>query len=239
MRPRIAILGRFAQSVSCLRHPGVVVSRPIMESLWRAGAEPLMLLPTDAGDGMDWDSRLSGFDAVLMPGGGDLNPARYTNDPRDAHVYEVDDLQDEADLSMIAWAREQHFPLLAICRGFQVLNVAMGGTLEQHFEPTHQHFRHDVQIAGAGGLIGITSETAHVSCHHHQRIARVADGLTVVAQAADGTVEAVVGTDERMIVGVQWHPEDTAEADAVQQQVFDSFIQRLVDAARQTRAGSA
>jgi len=211
------------------------VSRPILESVWRAGGEPLMLLPIDDADGMDWATRLRGFDGVLMPGGGDLNPARYTDEPVDPHVYEVDDVQDAADLSMIAWARQEKFPLFAICRGFQVLNVAMGGTLEQHFEPTHQHHRHDVEIAGGNELIGISADTAHVSCHHHQRIGRVGDGLTVVARAADGTVEAVVGSDEPTIVGVQWHPEDTAAGDSVQQQVFNAFVQRLVDAARQPR----
>ena len=232
MRTRIAILGRFAHSVSCLRHPGVVVSRPILESLWRAGAEPLMLLPIDEPAGMDWSSRLAGFDGILMPGGADLNPTRYTDEPVDPHVYDVDDVQDAADISLIQWARHHEFPLLAVCRGLQVLNVAMGGTLEQHFDPPHQHLCHDVAITTAHDLIGIAKESANVSCHHHQRVARVADGLTVVARAADGTVEAVVGTHEPNIVAVQWHPEDTSAADPVQQQVFDAFVQRLVDAAR-------
>lgn len=230
VRPRIAILGRFAQSVSCLRHPGVVVSRTIMESVWRAGAEPLMLLPTQDADGLDWSQRLAGFHGVLMPGGADLNPARYTDEPVHPDVYDIDDLQDAADLSLIGWAREQPFPLLAICRGFQVLNVAMGGTLQQHFEPAHQHTTHDVAITAAHDLLGIAAEAATVSCHHHQRIARVADGLTVVARAGDGTVEAVVGTQEPNIVGVQWHPEDTSAADSSQQQLFDSFVQRLLAA---------
>lgn len=227
MRPRIAILGRFAARVDVLRHPGVVVSRPLAETVWRAGGDPITVLPVDSPDGLNWDERLTGIDGILMPGGGDLDPACFGETEVHPEVYGIDAVQDATDISLIRWAVERDFPVLAICRGFQVLNVALGGTLEQHFEQPHRHQLHEVQVLAAHALIGVAASSVEVSCHHHQRIARLAEGLQAVARAADGTVEAAVGGPQ--LVAVQWHPEDIAASDAVQQGIVDAFIERIKD----------
>ena len=96
VRPRIALIGRFTNSASALRYGGVVSSRALLESLWDAGADPVTLLP--AADS-DWKQRLQGYQGVLLAGGGDINPARYGQEP-DASVYDVDDLQDDSDFGM-------------------------------------------------------------------------------------------------------------------------------------------
>ena len=225
MRPRIAVLGRFAARVDVLRHPGVVISRPLAETIWRAGGEPLTLLPVDSAEGLDWDSRLVGVDGVLMPGGGDVDPACYGAAEVHPEVYGVDAVQDATDISLINWAVANDMPLLAICRGFQVLNAALGGTLEQHFEQPHRHQRHHVNVKASHDVVGVAADRVDVSCHHHQRVERLADGLTAVAWADDGTIEAAVAGPN--LVAVQWHPEDIAATDARQQGIVDSFIERL------------
>jgi putative glutamine amidotransferase len=127
-RPRIAILGRFAEASSATRSRAVVSARALLEGVWNAGGEPVTLLPTND---TDWATRLRGFSAVLMPGGGDLNPALYGQTPESDELYGIDELQDSADLSLTKWAIENKVPFLAICRGFQLVNVAFGGTLDQ------------------------------------------------------------------------------------------------------------
>lgn len=225
MRPRIAVLGRFAARVDVLRHPGIVISRPLAETIWRAGAEPLTMLPVDSAAGLDWAQRLRGVDAILMPGGGDMDPSCFGQTEVHPEVYGVDATQDATDLSLIRWAVEQDLPLLAICRGFQVLNVALGGTLEQHFEAPHRHQVHEVVVSDAHDLIGVSEKTVRVSCHHHQRIAELAPQLQAVARASDGTIEAAVAGSN--LVAVQWHPEDIAEVDATQQAIVDAFVKRI------------
>ena len=225
MRPRIAVLGRFAARVDVLRHPGVVISRPLAETIWRAGGEPLTLLPVDSPDGLDWAERLRGVDGILMPGGGDIDPACFGATEVHPEVYGVDATQDATDISLIRWATERDFPMLAICRGFQVLNVALGGTLEQHFEVPHRHQVHEVAVTDSHDLIGVTSGAVRVSCHHHQRVAELAAPLRAVAHAGDGTVEAAVAGPN--LVAVQWHPEDIAAQDRAQQSIMDAFIERV------------
>lgn len=201
------------------------MSRPLAETVWRAGGDPITLLPVESPAGTNWDERLASIDGILMPGGGDIDPACFGATEVHPEVYGVDSVQDATDISLIRWAVERDFPLLAICRGFQVLNVALGGTLEQHFEQPHRHQLHDVQVLSAHALIGVASDSVKVSCHHHQRIARLADGLHAVAHAADGTIEAAVGGPQ--LVAVQWHPEDIASSDSVQQGIVDAFIERI------------
>jgi putative glutamine amidotransferase len=225
MRLRIAVLGRFAARVDVLRHPGVVISRPVAETIWRAGGDPHTLLPVDSPEGTDWDSRLAGVDGILMPGGGDVDPACFGASEVHPEVYGVDVVQDATDISMIKWAVDKGMPLLAICRGFQVLNVALGGTLEQHFEQPHRHQRHHINVKAEHALVGVAAERIDVSCHHHQRVGNLADGLTAVAWADDGTIEAAVAGPN--LVAVQWHPEDIAATDHAQQSIVDAFINRV------------
>ena len=223
-RPRIALVGRFAEHTSATRYAGVVSARALLESLWLAGADPVTLLA--AADGMDWSERLRDFDGVLLCGGADIDPVRYGETEVHAEVYDVDALQDEADLSLAAYCFEHGVPTLAVCRGLHVVNVLRGGTLVQHMDEHHRHVVHDVVIDR--GPAGIEAGPITASCYHHQCIDRLGSGLEVVGRAEDGTIEAVTIDSAGWAFGVQWHPEDTAREDPRQLGVFRA----LVEAAR-------
>ncbi|WP_211768860.1 gamma-glutamyl-gamma-aminobutyrate hydrolase family protein [Kutzneria sp. CA-103260] len=221
MRPLIAIPARFSASASALRYAAEVNARALIEAVWRAGGEPVTIHP--AAD--EVSSRLARFDGILLPGGGDLAPHRYGAAETHASVYDVDDLQDTFDLSIARVALDSGLPLLAICRGLHVVNVALGGTLQQDMDPAHRHLRHPVTVHS-----GLSTE---VSCYHHQRVDRLGDGLVVTATAADGTIEAVeLPSACGWFAAVQWHPEDTAATDPVQQNLFDTFVHTTTRPAR-------
>jgi putative glutamine amidotransferase len=229
-RPLIAVPARFCATTSALRYAAEVNARALVEAVWRAGGEPASIHPADpAGAGADVAERLARFDGVLLPGGGDLAPHRYTAAGVHGSVYDVDDLQDTFDLEVARRTLDLGIPLLAICRGLQVVNVALGGTLEQDMggpEREHRHIVHPVPIRPGSLLERATgAEKAESSCYHHQRVDRLGEGLTVTARAADGTVEGLeLQGAEGWFTAVQWHPEDTAHRDPVQQALFDALV---------------
>lgn len=227
-RPRIAILGRFTEAASALRYRGVVSSRALLDGVWAAGGDPVTLLPGDDGEALDWPSRLAGFGGVLLAGGGDIDPRRYGGDPEHSSVYDVDEVQDTADLSLAAYCLESGVPTLAVCRGLHVVNVVRGGTLVVDMVEHHRHVEQDVALLPGAEPLGIDGPTVRISCYHHQAVDRLGEGMRVVARADDGTVEAVVVDAPAWTVGVQWHPEDTWQSDPHQRRVLAS----LVDAAR-------
>ena len=211
-RPRIAILGRWTESASALRYRGVVSSRALLESVWAAGGDPVTLLPGDTADALDWDSRVAGFGGILLPGGGDVHPSRY-GAPVDESMYDMDSVQDEADFSLATYALDRGIPMLAVCRGLHVVNALLGGTLIADMPENHRHVVHDVPLADPSNVLGIDAPSIAASCYHHQALDRVADAMTVLGRAADGTVEAVSVEAQAWTAGVQWHPEDTAATD--------------------------
>ncbi|HEY4266624.1 MAG TPA: gamma-glutamyl-gamma-aminobutyrate hydrolase family protein [Galbitalea sp.] len=171
----------------------------------------------------DGDS-LDAFDGFVVPGGGDVDPALYGETAEPGVVYDVNPAQDAFDLQVLDYAAANHKPLLAICRGAQLLNVQRGGTLHVDLEPTdvvhlppdgpHDDVRdifvwHDVQLTPNSPLATATGDTLlRVASGHHQGIDRVGDGLTVVATSEDGLVEGIVSDRPgEWILGVQWHPE--------------------------------
>ena len=225
-RPRIALVGRFAEHTSATRYAAIVSARALVESMWLAGAEPLTFLGAPGPEGFDWAARLEGIDGVLLCGGADIDPARYGETDVHPEVYDVDALQDEADLTLAAYCLDTGIPTLAVCRGLHVVNVARGGSLVQHMNDHHRHVVHDVVIES--GPAGIEPGPITASCYHHQCIDQVGAGLKVVGRAEDGTIEAVAIDAEGWAFGVQWHPEDTARQDPRQLSVFEA----LVEAAR-------
>lgn len=230
--PLVVVPGRFSASASALRHGALVNARALLDGIRQAGGEPLTVLPHAPGGKVGVEEvgrRLEFADAVLLPGGGDLSPVRYGQQVAHSEVYDVDDEQDAFDLAVARWALREGVPLLAVCRGLQVVNVALGGTLEQHMETPHQHFRHDVTVDEASGLAALVGRTAPVSCHHHQRIRQLGQGLRPVARCRDDGIEAVeLERAGAFFLGVQWHPEDTAAEDPRQA----ALLAGLVDSAR-------
>jgi putative glutamine amidotransferase len=182
----------------------------------RAGGVAVLLPPQGAGA----DEVLDRIDGLVLVGGADVDPARYgetaterTSAPRV--------LRDEWEIALADAALRRDVPLLAICRGLQILNVALGGSLHQHLPDLIGHDGHQ-PAPGTFGTIEVTTapgtRTAallgplvRVRCHHHQALARLAPGLTITGRAADGTVEAVEAARSSFAVGVQWHPEEDHE----------------------------
>lgn len=220
-RPRIAILGRFADSTSVTRFAGVVNARALLESIWVAGGEPMTLLPVE---GSNWPERLEGFDGVLMPGGSDLSPSTYGQQPQSDELYGMDDLQDEGDLSLIRYALANSIPLLSICRGFQATNVALGGTLVQDMDSHHRHHVSEVTIEKYISELGLKNPTLETSCYHHQVIDTLADGIEVIGRSKEGYIEAVRYPSKSWAFGVQWHPEDNYQSEANQLALLRAFV---------------
>ncbi|WGL51947.1 gamma-glutamyl-gamma-aminobutyrate hydrolase family protein [Nocardioides sp. BP30] len=236
-RPRIVIPARFSQSASALRYGAEVTSRNLLEGVWAAGGEPLVLHPHAPGGVADLDevaARLELADGVLLPGGGDL-AAHWTGQQPHPTLYDVDEEQDAFDLALARVALERGIPLLAICRGLQVVNAALGGTVVQDMDGAYgegRHHRHRVHATAVdpdSALAGALGEKLDVSCYHHQCLATLGAGLRVVARAADEVIEAVELDGARgWFLGVQWHPEDTWAQNDAQLGV----LRALVDAAR-------
>jgi putative glutamine amidotransferase len=226
--PLVAIPGRFSASASALRYGALVTARKLSESVLRAGGEPLTVhpwAPEGHPSAADIETRLGFADAVLLPGGGDLSPETYGQAVASGDVYDVDPEQDAFDLAVARWALDAGMPLLAICRGLQVVNVALGGDLEQHMVEPHRHVRHRVGVDAGSRLAEVVGADIEVSCYHHQRVHRLGEGLVGVALADDGGIEALdLPAALGWFLAVQWHPEDTADTDPAQQSIFDALV---------------
>lgn len=207
-----------------LRTPGHGAGHRYSESIVRAGGVPLVLPPLPELI-VDLDALLRRCDAVVLHGGGDIDPGRYGQEKQFDEVYGIDSDHDDVELALAARVVAGDVPMLAICRGLQVLNVALGGTLVQHVAG-HVRTVHPVALRSGSRVATAMGTERPADCHsfHHQVIDRVADGLDVVGRSDDGLVEAVEVRDARWMVGVQWHPEDSADTDPVQQRLFDTLI---------------
>jgi len=231
-RPLVAIPGRFSESASALRYRALVTARALSRAVLDAGGEPLTVHPL-ATDGQvstdDVAQRFAFADAVLLPGGGDIHPGRYGQPVASDQVYDVDDEQDAFDLAVARWALAAGLPLLAVCRGMHIVDVALGGELEQDMAEPHRYVVHELSVAPGSMLHGIVGPTVIASCYHHQRVTELGRGLRATAWAEDGSLEAVEsGEAAGWFLGVQWHPEDTVGDDPAQR----AIVAALVDAAR-------
>ena len=226
--PLVAIPGRFSSSASAHRHRALTTARALSELVLAAGGEPVTVHPRAPGGVLTPDevgARLAFADAVLLPGGGDLDPARYGQSAAHDEVYDVDAEQDAFDLAVARWAVGAGIPLLAVCRGMQVVNVALGGDLEQHMDSPHRHVVHEVRVDPGTVLAAAVGPTVQVSCYHHQRVLRLGTGLVPAASAADGCVEALVLPEAAgWFLAVQWHPEDTFTTDIDQVAVVRALL---------------
>ncbi|MGC8876382.1 gamma-glutamyl-gamma-aminobutyrate hydrolase family protein [Thermus sp.] len=159
------------------------------------------------------------LDGVILPGGGDVDPTLYGEEPL-PELGEVDPERDGLEVFLARYAAEKGLPLLGVCRGIQVLNVALGGSLHQdlgragfplqHYQkspPAWGALGHEVELLGESPLDRLFPRRFRVNSYHHQGLKRLGEGLRPVAQAPDGLVEAVVLEGHPLYLGVQWHPE--------------------------------
>lgn len=228
--------------------PVVGIPTPVEQASWRvwqrdahllstayadrirdAGAIPVML--PIGGDKQSAARIIERLDALILPGGGDVDPSLYDTKPHtDAGGFDITRDTWEIDLARAAWDRQ--LPILGICRGMQLLNVMLGGTLIQHVpdivgtdvhNPSAGVFgSHEVSVASDSTLAAAIGLTVHVPTYHHQALDVVAAQFAPVAWAPDGIVEAVIG-QTRPVLAVQWHPE-VADADRVIRHFIDDYV---------------
>lgn len=221
--------------------PAALAPMNYIEHVQGAGGTALIIPPDPAL--VDAPGRvLDRVDGLLLLGGPDIGAALYGAEPHPTADPPVE-LRDAVEMALVAEARRRHLPLLGICRGMQLINIAHGGTLLQHLPESHSTEEHRRQTGRfAGNEHGITAvagsrvaraEGEHpveVASHHHQAVDRVGEGLRVTATSADGIVEALEADGEAWQVGVQWHPEPDPAS---------RIIGALVDASRAALAGRA
>jgi putative glutamine amidotransferase len=214
MRPLIGITS-YAEEIrwGAWTEEAALVPLSYVRAVGRAGGRALVVPPAE--DGLE--QTLDVLDGVIFSGGGDIDPALYDADPHP----ETDtprEARDRAELRMLQVALDRDMPVLAICRGSQVLNVARGGNLVQHLPEAVGHDRHrhtpgefsdhDVTLAADSRLGAVLGEHAPVKSHHHQGYGRIGEGLREVAWADDGVVEGLEDPGKRFALGVLWHPEE-------------------------------
>ncbi|HET9214560.1 MAG TPA: gamma-glutamyl-gamma-aminobutyrate hydrolase family protein [Gaiellaceae bacterium] len=197
--------------------PAALIPLSYVQAIERAGGRPLLVPPSLEG----LEETLDVLDGLLLSGGSDLDPETYG---ADAHpeTNGVRPERDRAELALLEAALARDMPVLAVCRGSQVLNVARGGDLVQHLPEVVGHDRHkhtpgvfadhDVEVLGGTRLHELVGDHAPVKSHHHQGFGTIGEGLRESARADDGTVEALEAPDRRFALGVLWHPEAGEDA---------------------------
>ena len=199
---------------------------PYLTAIRNAGLEPVSATPAMAL--RSWD----GIAGLVLTGGSDLNPSLY-GQPRHEKTVDVDDERDAFELATLRKAIEAGIPVLCICRGMQLLNVHLGGTLFQdipdHIIRTPEDPGkpvHTVTIAPGSLLLSVIGkDTMSVNSRHHQAVDRPGQGIRVSAVATDGVIEGIELDRPHFVMGVQWHPEDQAAGDALNHRLFSGFAQ--------------
>lgn len=213
--------------------------------VYRAGGAPVLFPPV--GDGELTTTWLDCIDGLILTGGGDVDPALYGGERHPA-MYTLDAERDRSESSLAREALKRDLPILAICRGLQVCNVVMGGTIYPHLPdvfgtevahrlPPREPTTHSVYLTPNSKLARILNKTELDGVSwHHQAIHDLAPGLTAAAYAADGVIEGADAPDHRWFVGVQWHPEMSAESDPFQQRLFEELVNAARNRDRDSRS---
>ena len=209
-----------------------------LEAVQMAGAVPV-ILPPQLGPHQFADLAAN-LDGLILTGGGDVDPARYNEKPH-RETTGVSQKRDEFEVAALRWALGEHRPVLAICRGMQIMNVALGGSLYQHvpesFGDAINHSQagagfprceatHAVEVRGGSLLANIIgSGSVGVNSMHHQSVRAAGSHLVITARAPDGVIEAVEGPSlGAFVLGVQWHPEEMIAGSGAARSLFIAFV---------------
>ena len=241
-RPLIGVTTQTLQAIDGipdgLPH-SVVMNQRYYHAVASAGAAPVLVPLLD--DLETLRAIYERTDGILIPGGVDVDPAAFGEKPHE-RLGRIDPARDRVEIQLVKWAVEDDKPLLGLCRGLQVINVALGGTLYQDLETEYpngikhdyfpnygfsrDHLAHDVVVeAGSRMRHALIDPAVPVNSMHHQGIKALANGLSASALAPDGLIEAAESTNESYIVGVQWHPEVFELSDPSSGVLFRDFVQ--------------
>jgi putative glutamine amidotransferase len=217
--PRIGITTYREEAVfGVWNEPADLLPATYADAVLAAGGAPILLPPVDDRPALHdlAASVLDGLHGLVLSGGADVDPARY-DAPRDEETGAARPDRDAWEIELVRQALALDLPLLGVCRGMQVLAVALGGTLTQHLpdvvgNESHRpvvgvHGRHDVVLADGSRLAGIVGPVTDVATYHHQSVDRLPDAAVANGWAEDGTIEAFEVCDASWAIGVQWHPE--------------------------------
>jgi len=211
------------------------VSKIYGESIRKASGIPVM--PVTPKEEFEFERIYETMDALLLPGGEDVNPLIY-NEEKKPYTDDIDYDRDAIDFKLIDIARKKGVPILGICRGMQIINIYFGGTLFQDVKKEYssivEHDNHDtherdfpahaVRLAHTSKLYSILRiDYSKVNGLHHQGIHEIGKGLVATAWADDGLIEAIEKPDEPFIIGVQWHPEELV--DHMWEYIFNTFVE--------------
>jgi putative glutamine amidotransferase len=242
-RPLIGVSAqRFAPGRPFRIEAAIAIQSDYLDAVGTVGGAAVALLPEELDDAAA-DALVGRLDGLVLTGGPDVDPARYGQEPA-PQTYGLSALQDGFEHALFEASRRGGVPVLAICRGLQVVNVACGGTLDQHIPDRPGVLAHGVPDGGGGSdnryeiepgtlLEQVLGASADGRCHHHQAVDEVAPGLVVSARTSDGIVEAVEYEDPaaapHWMLAVQWHPEETFRDDA---RLFAALVEAACTAAR-------
>lgn len=237
-RPLIGITAFATRHIEPPHSPLIALGRRYLAGIVAAGGAPLIVPP--GLDDLSMRTIFERLDGLLLSGGGDVDPACYGEAPHPSPTA-LSAERDQLELSLARRAVDADKPLLAICRGIQVLNVALGGSLVQDistqlpgalphtFDETkvaRDHTAHPVQIEQGSRLHKVMGvDRADANSWHHQALKRIASGLEVVARSPDGVIEAVEMPDRRFVIGVQWHPEWLYDRKPEMMRLFEALVQ--------------
>jgi putative glutamine amidotransferase len=197
--------------------PAALIPWSYVQAVERAGGRALLVPPSH--DGVD--ETLDALDGILFSGGSDLEPELYGAEPHPETTGTRPE-RDRAELALMQAALDRDLPMLAVCRGFEILNVARGGDLVQHLpdivgDDRHKQTNgvfadHDVEIDEDTRLGSLLGQRAPVKSHHHQGVDRLGEGLVETARAPDGTIEGLEDPSQPFTLAVLWHPEEGEDA---------------------------
>ena len=240
-RPLIGVTTQTLQAIDGIPEglpQSVVMNQRYYHAAAMAGAAPVLIPLLDDIEALR--AIYERMDGILIPGGVDLDPATFGETPHEK-LGRIDPARDRVEIQLAKWAVEDEKPVLGLCRGLQVINVALGGTLYQDLEAEypnaikHDYFpnygferdylAHDVALVSGSRLEhALASPNIPVNSMHHQGIKVLASGLAPSATAPDGLIEAVESTDGNFVVGVQWHPEVFECDDPNTEHLFSAFL---------------